>query len=133
MEAAVEDHQRVGGRWGKLTPREVFLHDLALALGMTVRELSLRMSARELASWRRYVKQRQFPHERLQMQVALLAFMNRSDESMGLLDFVIGHAAPTSAPVEVDDGKGAATIGALAGARVRVLGQKRNQPFRKKE
>lgn len=100
---------------------------------MTVRELTLRMSSRELAAWRKYIKQRRFPHERLQLQVALLAFMNRSDESMGLLDFVIGHDEPAAPQVEVDDGKGAATIGALAGARVRVIGQKRNQPFRKKE
>lgn len=107
------------------------MYDLALALGMTVRELSLRMSSRELAGWRRYVKQRRFPHERLQLQVALLAFMNRSDESLGLADFLIGHEEP--AQPEPVEGGGAATIGALAGARVRVLGQKRNQPFRKKE
>lgn len=97
---------------------------------MTVRELTLRMSTRELSSWRRYERQRRFPHDRLQLQVALLAYMERKDDSVTFEDFVIGHERAT--PLAAQSAP-ASALGALAGAGVRVLGQKRNQPYRKRK
>lgn len=96
---------------------------------MTVRELTLRMSTRELAAWRRYVRQRRLPQERLQLQVALLAYMNRKDETLTFGDFVIGHEEEQAQTETVSAG----VVAPLAGARVRVLGQKRNQPFKKRK
>ena len=99
---------------------------------MTVRELTLRMGERELARWQRYAVQRGFPSQRAQLQAALTSLivartMGGSSEST-LSDFLIQFDAeerkPAPAPTAQD---GAAMFGAMAGRRVRVLGQKKRK------
>lgn len=98
---------------------------------MTVRELSLRMGTRELGRWRKYAVQRGLATDRLQLQMAVLAYMVAAafggGEKMQLSDYLVdlSPAEPAKAATEPEDGVGA--ISALSGRGVRVLGQKRKQ------
>lgn len=62
-------------REGKLTERQAFLHDLALALGMTVADVESRMTAREFDLWQRYAIRRMLPWRRMELLLAQIARM----------------------------------------------------------
>ncbi len=96
---------------------------------MTVRQLTLRMSERELGRWRRYAGTRGLPTERLQAQMAVLAYMVSSafgGNAESLTDFMVGRSGPREQKrTTVQDG--AAAFSAMSGRGVRVLGQKRKR------
>ena len=56
-----------------MTPARRFAFRLALALGMTVREMLTRMSALELAEWQRYYDVEPFGEERADLRAAIVA------------------------------------------------------------
>lgn len=138
MEAYPES-SRSGERRGKLSGRQVFLHDLALHLGCTVRELKKRMHATEFANWQKYAKQRTMPFDRLQAQVALIAYVVinalSSDNSspIELSSLILGGEGEKVE--EINDSQQAASS-AFAGASskgVHRLGQKRKPKKKAKE
>lgn len=107
---------------------------------MTVRELTLRMSYRELNRWDRYRRTVGFPSHRTHLQLALIARtivqVSGISESTGatLEEFLVrfagsedeAKAAPDKGAVK--SGKVAAEAFAnLAGGKVRVLGQRRKK------
>lgn len=102
---------------------------------MTVEELGVRMRGRELARWRTYARQRGLPSVRLQWQVALLALVLarvNGNEDNALTDFVVDFDADRKA-ARRDSAKlstasqSATVIGALSGAGVYQLGQRKRR------
>lgn len=95
---------------------------------MTVRDLSLRMGSRELGRWRRYAVQRGFTTDRLQLQMAVLAYMVAAafggGEKMKLSDYVV-DLSPDEPVKATEPADAAGVISAMSGRGVRVLGQKR--------
>lgn len=99
---------------------------------MTVREMSLRMTERELGRWRAYSRQRGFPSERLQMQAALGAYIaakvGGGAQDVTLEDFLIRfHRPEQPKPPPVDARLGAEVMSSLAGVKVRRLGQRKKE------
>ena len=89
-------------RWratpGKLTPRQAFIFDLALELGMTVGELSEQMEESELRAWQNYSRQRWLPGRRLELLLANIARMSADADS--IVPFVFDPALARSADAE---------------------------------
>src|SRR5262249_34982861 len=65
--------------------------DLALELGMTKNELSLRMTEGELQGWMRYGVKRSFPTRRVEMYLAQLAMVvaRSAGAEVKLGDFIL--------------------------------------------
>lgn len=103
--------------------------DLALELGMTVRELSQRMTEREFVRWQHYAARKMLPTQRAQMQAALIgltvARCMGGNESLTLRDFLFEEVKPekTTTPEE-----GVNAIRAFSGGSGVVrLGQRRKR------
>ena len=100
---------------------------------MTVAELGLTMTTRELNGWRRYARQRGLPSVRLQWQMALLTFVvarvaGNSDAELSqfLVDFDAGRKQSAAPKVETAQ-QGGAALAAMAGAGVVRLGQRKRK------
>lgn len=100
---------------------------------MTVSELRATMTTRELAGWRKYARQRGLSSVRLQWQLALLTYVVArvaGNEGAELSQFVIDFDAERkqAARQKVETAQqGGAIIGALAGAGVYRLGQRKKR------
>lgn len=98
--------------------------DLALEMGATVEELSVRMSESELGMWARYAAKKSLPMRRMELYLAQVALCvaRSAGAAVSLRDFLF------DAPARSQDtsATASAAIGAIAGGvRVIRLGQGR--------
>ena len=102
--------------------------DLALALGMTERQLSRAMSERELRRWMAYANKRSLPPARLEAYLAQVAYVlaqTAGAADMSLKDFMLDFSGKGKKPTAEE---GAFAIANLAqGPGVRKLGQGRKK------
>lgn len=103
--------------------------DLALELGMTVRELERRMSERELSEWAQYKRERLFPTQRMEVYLAQVTFAiakSAGSKATSLTDFLIEFGPP---PVvkQATAKEHAEMLSGITGKGVIVLGQKRRE------
>ena len=100
---------------------------------MTVRELSLRMSTRELSRWEKYQRTVGFPTHRLQLQLALVALVvarTMGGASEASLDEFVVKLTPDPEPKQdavQNESVAAEAFAGIGGRRVRVLGQRRKR------
>jgi hypothetical protein len=108
-----------------MTPRQVFKHDLALALGMTVTHLSEEMTESEFRQWQVYARDKMLPARRLEHGMALIplviARVMGGNTSMSLVDFMIPDVGIP--PKEQTAEEFAAALGGTA----IMLGQRRKK------
>lgn len=64
---------RAGRCIGKLTPRQEFIHDLALAFGTPALSLARQLTEREFVQWQRYAAQKMLPQRRIELMLAQIA------------------------------------------------------------
>lgn len=89
-----------------MSGERLFLHRLALALGMTVADLRARMSASEFADWRTFCRQEMIGEERADLRhalaSALLANLNRGrgQPPHSWQDFMPFRPRPEASPEE---------------------------------
>lgn len=103
-----------------MTQREQLKHELALALHMTVAQLSQRMTEREFTRWAVYRARNMLPQRRLEYGLAMVA---RSMSGGTLADYLLdtGDDKPRATP------KQRAIEKTLLGGSVYRLGQRKKK------
>lgn len=102
--------------------RERFKHELALALHMTVAQLSRSMTEREFVRWAVYRSRYMMPTRRLEYGLAMIALkisQFAGSKTATLADFLLDNKEPKQAPDPI--------VKALTTGKVFRLGQKRKK------